>query len=42
MGQFFSKKPAPKQDRISDHDKAVLDLKLQRDKLQRFQKKVHF
>jgi len=49
MGNLFGKsdssgssspskaKPA---NRVTQHDKAVLDLKLQRDKLTRFQKKV--
>ena len=38
MGGIFSKDK--KETRINSHDKAVLDLKLQRDKLQQYQKKV--
>lgn len=37
MGIFFSKK---KKDKVNQHDKAVLDLKVQRDKLKQYQKKV--
>src|SRR5689334_39710 len=38
MGSLFSKKKQPT--KISQHDKAVLDLKVQRDKLQQYSKKV--
>ena len=38
MGGIFSKDK--KESRINSHDKAVLDLKLQRDKLQQYQKKI--
>jgi len=50
MGNLFGKsssssssgQPRGKPDnRVTQHDKAVLDLKLQRDKLTRYQKKVH-
>ena len=38
MGGIFSKDK--KESRINSHDKAVLDLKLQRDKLQQYQKRI--
>jgi hypothetical protein len=38
MGGLFSKKK--KENKVSQHDKAVLDLKVQRDKLKQYQKKV--
>jgi charged multivesicular body protein 6 len=38
MGGIFSKDK--KDSRINSHDKAVLDLKLQRDKLQQYQKRI--
>jgi len=37
MGSLFSKKK--KENHVSQHDKAVLDLKVQRDKLKQYQKK---
>ena len=39
MGGLFSSS-AKKAPRVSSHDKAVLDLKVQRDKLTQYQKKV--
>jgi len=43
MGGLFSskKKPAPKQNRITEQDKAVLSLKQQRDKLKQYQKRIN-
>jgi hypothetical protein len=39
MGGLFSKR---KKNRVNQHDKAVLDLKVARDKLKDYKKKVNF
>jgi DNA topoisomerase IA len=40
MGGLFSSSANKKPQRVSSHDKAVLDLKVQRDKLTQYQKKA--
>lgn len=40
MGGLFSSKKKPPPSRVTEHDKAVLELKKQRDQLQIYQKKV--
>eukprot|EP01117_Protostelium_nocturnum_P004951 TRINITY_DN1793_c0_g1_i1.p1 TRINITY_DN1793_c0_g1~~TRINITY_DN1793_c0_g1_i1.p1 ORF type:complete len:205 (-),score=87.29 TRINITY_DN1793_c0_g1_i1:855-1469(-) len=39
MGALFSRNKSPPQKRVTSHDKAVLDLKSQRDRLKQYQKK---
>ncbi|TPX31688.1 hypothetical protein SmJEL517_g05063 [Synchytrium microbalum] len=40
MGNVFNKPAAPQGRKITDKDRAVLDLKVQRDKLKQYQKKI--
>eukprot|EP00300_Choanocystis_sp_HF-7_P022332 c21553_g1_i1.p1 GENE.c21553_g1_i1~~c21553_g1_i1.p1 ORF type:complete len:222 (+),score=65.23 c21553_g1_i1:37-666(+) len=40
MGGFFSKKPASQQNKVTQQDRAILELKLARDKIQKYQKKI--
>lgn len=41
MGNLLNKQAAPARPKITAKDKAILDLKVQRDKLKQYQKKVH-
>ncbi|KAJ8318665.1 hypothetical protein KUTeg_003756 [Tegillarca granosa] len=41
MGNLFSKKEHKKESRVTEQDKAILQLKQQRDKLKQYQKKIN-